>query len=180
MAEITPIKKNLFEQELDFKSGIAERTWFKIGSSINHINNFQHMTFQFNFNGLTRLFVDIAQGKDGVFPCLFNMDIAGISVYQRKGGSSGQTTIDIKYRATPGGAATSIFTTKPVIDSNAVDNSYMIFNSVDDTDVEKGVGFTAPVFDKKEFDAGDILELYIDEAMPDSEDLMVMVHYRPR
>ena len=179
MAEIAPIRKNLFEQELDYKSGIAERTWFKIGSAINFVNNRQHQIHQFNYNGLSRLFVDTF-AKDGVFPCLFNMEIVGISVFQRVGGSSGNTVIDLRYRTSPGGALTSLFTTKVNIDTNAVNGSYMIYDALNDVDVEKGLGFTAPVLNKTQFDAGDVIECFIESAMPDSADLMVMIHHRPR
>lgn len=179
MAEITPLRKNIFEQEVDYKSGIAERTWFKIGSSLNFINDFQHQIHPFNYNGLSRLFVG-SVGADGVFPCLFNMEIVGLSIFNRVGGSSSSTIIDLEYFSAPGVNNGSIFSVQPEFDFNGGNFNYMVYNALTDTTEEAGLGFTAPTFSKTEFNKGDVIQCVIDQAMPDSEDLMVMIHHRPR
>ena len=179
MPDITPKRDNIVEQEVDFKSGIAERTWFKIGAATNFINDRQNQIHAFNYNGLTRLHTSIL-GADGVFPCLFNMEIVGLTVFQRRGGSSSSTIINMEWFDAPASNQGSIFSTKPQISSAGGDQNYMVFNAITDTTTEIGVGFTAPVFSKKIFNAGDVINCIIEQSMPDSEDLMVMIHHRPR
>jgi len=179
MPDITPKRDNIVEQEVDFKSGIAERTWFKIGAATNFINDRQNQIHSFNYNGLTRLFTSIV-GADGVFPCLFDMEIVGLSIFQRRSGTSSSTIIEMEWYDAPGSNQGSIYSTKPQLSSVVVDNSYMIFNAITDTSTEIGAGFTAPVFAKKQFNAGDVINCIVEQAMPDSEDLMIMIHHRPR
>jgi len=179
MPDITPKRDNIVEQEVDFKSGIAERTWFKIGAATNFINDRQNQIHPFSFNGLTSAFIDL-QGADGVFPCLFDMEIVGLSVFLRKEGSSSSTIIEMEWFDGPGSNQGSIFTTKPEIAFGGGDQNYMIYNAITDTSTEIGPGFTAPVFLKKNFDAGDVINCVIPQAMFNAEDLMIMIHHRPR
>lgn len=179
MTDVTPSKKNIQIEEIDFRSPVSEATWSKIGGSTNFINDRQHQIHSFNYNGLTRLFVDTV-GADGVFPCLFDMEIVGLSVFQRRGGSSSSTIIDMDYFTAPNVNGGSIFTIKPSLTSAGGDFNYLVYNALTDTSEEIGTGFTAPAFSKTLFDKGDVINCIIDQAMPDSEDLMVMIHHRPR
>jgi hypothetical protein len=179
MPDITPKRDNIVEQEVDFKSGIAERTWFKIGAALNFVNKRQHQIHSFNYNGLSRLFVDTV-GADGVFPCLFDMEIVGLSVFQRRGGTSSSTIIDMEWYDAPGSNQGTIYTTKPSVTSAGGDFNYLVYNALTDTSEEIGTGFTAPLFSKTQFDKGNVINCIIDQAMPDAEDLMVMIHHRPR
>ncbi len=179
MSNLPEAKTDIELEEVSFRSSVAEAVLQRIGQAINFINRRQHQIHAFNYNGLSRLFVDTV-GADGVFPCLFDMEIVGLTVFQRRGGSSSSTIIDMEYFSAPGVNGGSIFSVKPELSNTGGDFNYLVYNALTDTDEEIGVGFTSPTFSKTLFDKGDVINCKIDQAMPDAEDLMIMIHHRPR
>lgn len=179
MSNLPEARTDIEKEEVSFRSAVAESTFQRMGQGVNFINRRQHQIHSFNYNGLTRLFVDTV-GADGVFPCLFDMEIVGISVFMRRGGSSGNCIINMEWFDGPSSNQGSIFATKPQLNSTGGDFNYMIYNALTDTAEEIGTGFTAPSLSKTQFDAGDVINCKIESAMPDSEDLMFMIHHRPR
>jgi len=179
MTDLSEARTDIELEEVSFRSSVSEAVMQRIGQAVNFINRKQHQIHSFNYNGLTRLFVDTI-GADGVFPCLFDMEIVGISVFQRKGGVSGNTIIDMEYFSAPNVNGGSIFSVKPQISSLGGDFNYLVYNALTDTEEEIGAGFTSPTFSKTQFDKGDVINCKIESATSESEDLMVMIHHRPR
>jgi len=179
MSNLPEARTDIEIEEVSFRSSVSEAVMQRIGQAVNFINRRQHQIHSFNYNGLTRLFIDVV-GADGVFPCLFDMEIVGLSVFMRRGGSSGNCIINMEYFSAPNVNGGGIFTTKPQISSLGGDFNYLIYNALTETSEEIGTGFTAPEFLKTQFDKGDVINCVIESAMPDSEDLMIMIHHRPR
>lgn len=179
MAEITPARRNIQVEDVQFRSTVSEAVGTKLGEGINFINTKQYLTHQFNFNGRYALGVGVV-GADGIFPCLFDIEIIGITVFNRVAGTSGTTEVDIDWLDGTNSNQGSIFSTTPKIDSTASNLSYLIYDELNSTNVELPTGATAPVFTKTDLDAGDALLIEIVSAMSDAEDLSVHVHFRPR
>ena len=179
MAKLDSIKSDIFEEETRFRSSVSEAVAQKMGSSINFINSKQYLTHQFNFNGRYALGLGVV-GADGIFPMLFNIEIVGFSMFNRRSGTSGTTEIDLQWLDDANSNQGSIFTTRPALDSTSSDNSYLIKNVLDNTDVKLPTGATSPVFSKTEFNAGDAILCKLNLTMSDAEDLAVLVHFRPR
>lgn len=179
MPEITPARKNIFTESVQFKSSVSESIGSRIGASINFINSFQYDTHQFNFNGRYALGVGVV-GADGIFPILFNMEIVGLTMFNRVSGASGTTEIDIDWLNGSNSNQGTIFSTTPKIASTAPNLAYIIRDELNSINVELPTGATAPVFSKTQFDAGDALIIEIVTAMSDAEDLSVLLHFRPR
>lgn len=178
MAKLQEIKRDVYEEETSFRKSVSEAVAQKLGNSINFINNRQYDSHQFNFNGQYALGVGVV-GADGIFPILFDMEIMGFTMYNRRAGISGTTTIDLQWLSDSNVNNGSIFSTKPSISSAAPNNSYMIKNILTGTDIKLPTGGTSPVLSKTSFVAGDAILCVIDSAMSGGETMAVMIHYRP-
>lgn len=180
MTDITEQRINIQAEETDYRSAVSEGTMTRVGAALNFVNKRQYDTHAFHLNGLYRKGVSVI-GSDGIFPILFDMEIVGITMWNRVNGTSGNTTLDVQWLSAPGVNEGTIFTTKPSFDNNVGDNAYMIKNMATSTVIiEPALGATDPILSKSQFDAGDALLLVIDSAMPDAEDCSLLIHFRPR
>lgn len=179
MTDIADARKNIDINDVQFRASVSESVGNKLGASINFINNRQYLTHQFNFNGRYALGVGFF-GADGIFPCLNDTEIVGLTMFNRVSGTSGTTEIDIEWLSASNSSQGSIFSTTPKIDSTASNYSYLIRNELTATNVELPTGATAPVFSKTQFDAGDALLCKLVSGMGDAEDLSLLIHFRPR
>lgn len=179
MADINPSKSNIDVQDVANKAAISEAVGNKIGASINFINDRQYLTHSFNFNGPYGLGVGFV-GADGIFPCLFDMEIVGLTMFNRVRGTTGTTEIDLEWLDGSNSNQGSIFSTTPKIDSTSSNYSYLIRDELNGTDVELPTGATAPVFSKTSFDAGQAIFCKIVSAASAAEDCSLLVHFRPR
>ena len=172
---ITPERKDLVKEELDFKSGIAERTWFKIGAAINFINLRHHKAYDFTFLGPYR---PIAGGEDGVRGLIEDVELVGVSGYIRKAGGSGSTVIDC-HLIRGGVDLGTIFSTKITIDNSAADGINFWKNLISATESSE-TGITNPIFSTVNLSRGDSLRLDLDSHAPGARDVSINLHYRPR
>lgn len=90
--------------------------------------------------------------------------VVDFSMTRRLGGSSGSTTVDIKY-STSGGAWTSIFSTRPVINATAAPDAYRSFG------VGSASGTTSPVLSGTTIPANSLIRMDITTAEPGAFDL---------
>ena len=178
MTDITAAKNNIQVEEVDFRSSVSEATFNKIGGAINFINSKQFDSHSFNFNGRYALGVGVV-GADGIFPILFDMEIVGLTMFNRVSGTTGTTELDIEWLNGSNSNQGSIFSTTPKIDSTSSNYSYLIRDVLNSTNVELPTGATAPVFSKTSFSAGDALFCEIVSAMSDAEDCSLLLHFRP-
>lgn len=179
MPEISPARNNIFTESVQYKSSVSESIGNRIGASINFINTRQYDTHQFNFNGRYALGVGVV-GADGIFPILFNMEIVGLTMFNRVAGTSGTTEVDIDWLNGSNSNQGTIFSVTPKMASTAPNLAYLIRDELNSVNIELPTGATAPTFIKTEFDAGDALLIEIVSAMSDAEDLSVLIHFRPR
>jgi len=181
MAEITPARSNIREEETTYRAAVSEALLTKAGASINFINDFQYDQRSFQLNGSYALGLG-QQGADQVIPLLFDCEIVGYSLWNGASGTSGQSTFDI-HRLTGGDTdAGSIFSTRPEVDSTASDNTYSMYDFANATSVNLPTGFTHGVLitDGEKLDRGDSLRLDIDDAMPGASNAGVYIFIRPR
>lgn len=171
---ITPERKDIVSEELDFKSGIAERTWFKIGSAINFINAKTNKAFDFKFLGP---FAPLTFPEDGAKPEIFNFEIVGFSGMLFDRGSSGTTELDIRqFRA--GVDIGSILSQNIVITSGAGISQFFTEFLTPNSDFTAGV--TLPVASVTILNAGDSLAPKLISNSLGAQNLTVNIHYRPR
>lgn len=180
MAELTPARTNIREEETRFRAPTSESVFTRVGQGINFINTRQYDSHAFHLNGPYSTF-GTAQGPDGVFPVLVDIEIFGYLLYQGNAGLSGNTVIDI-HRLSSGGSVDNgtIFSTKPEISTAAADGTYAFIDVINSVDLALPAGHTKAIFSVTEFDAGDALRLDIDSAMTGALNLNFQLLFRPR
>lgn len=176
--DITPQRRNVVEQEVDFKSGIAERTWFKIGGAINFVNTKQFDTHTFFLNG-EYFKAGGLTGLEGLYVLQNDIEIVGVSVGNLVAGSTGTTTLDVHLIDGGGTDQGSIFSTKPSITTAAGNNAYAAENYLDALS-QVTAGITLPVIPVKDFDRFDAFRFDVDSAMSVAENCFFSIHFRPR
>jgi len=180
MTDVTGIRRILQIEEVDSESGLSEDLFFKVGETTNFIATKQYDTHAWHLNRLYKRGVGV-EGRDGIFPVLFDMEIVGITLWNRKTGSAGTTTLDVQWLSASSSTEGSIFSTKPAFNINVGNQAYLIKDVLNDTVVASPAsGSTTPILSKTNFDAGDAMKLVIDSAMTGAEDCSLLIHFRPR
>jgi hypothetical protein len=147
-------------------------------AEVSNLNSMrQYDTKSFFLNGLYRLGLG-QSGVDGLYVVPFPLELIGLSMFNMKAGSSGDTTLDIHW-LNSGGDQGSIFSTRPKISFNAGNEAYLARNLISGND-KTGTGLTLPVFSKTEFDEFDAMRIDIDDAQIGGENSGIILWYRPR
>ena len=178
MAEVAPDRSNLLVEETQFRGAVSEALLQKTAASINFINGFQHNFHTFHLNGPYLKFTAPFPGVDGIFPCLFNMEVVGVSYYNGVSGSSGNTIVDIHRISSSGADNGTIFSTRPQISDSAASESFTVIDLVTPQSFVPA-GHTAAVFNQTTFNAGDALRLDLDSAMSGGQNFQLGLFYRP-
>lgn len=178
MATITPARKNITVEETRYRASISEATMNKFGGAVNFVNERQNDKHAWHLNGPYSLGVG-STGPDGIFPCLFNMEIVGFAYFNGKTGSSGTTTIDIRKLDGAGVDVGSIFSTLPSVDSTAANNSTTIYDVINATTISSPTGHTLGVLSTTQFNAGDVLRLDLNAAMIGANNFQFLIFFRP-
>lgn len=174
MSDITASRKNIQVEETRYRSAVSESVAQKLGGSINFINTYQHSEKQWFVNGKYGLLTIPFNAIDGLVLANFNLTIINAFMFVRQAGSGGDTTLDIKYSTTPGGAWTSIFSTKPSINYAAGDFAWCYVSSAFSNT-------TAPVLSTTSIDAGWVMRCDITSAQSgDARGCGLVLHYKPR
>lgn len=179
MTALAGSRQDIQAEETQYRASVSQATFTKVGQSINFINNFQYDSHAFNFNGRYALGVGVS-GSDCMFPCLFDMEILGVSFFNRKAGTSGTLEFDIERYTAANTSAGSIFGTTPKITNTAVDFTWGIYDKLNDATVKTATGVTIPTITTVNLNAGDMLACQIVSAQTDAEDCSILIHYRPR
>lgn len=194
MSAITPDRRALREEELQYPTAVSESGFQKFGAAVNFVNFAHFLVIPWALNGP---YGDVASppvtGLGGLFGIEQDLEIINVYVSNRIGGSSGQTEIDVLYTATSGGSFTSIFSTTPVIDSTASDDVYFFcydraFEADTPPDYETFSTPTAPTgctlgvltATPLALNKGSSLRFDLLDAMPGAEELKLIIFYRPR
>ena len=185
MADVTPAKANIQQEEVDFKSAVSEQMLSKIGSSINFINDRQLCTFKFDFMGSFKP-LGLGGGEDGrlVFP--FDAEICCLATSLRDTGSSGSTIIDLHKVNSAGADQGSIFQSFHTyeIPNTATSGAGFYRNYISGTSAFPGGTFSGTRGDMPDanrlFSAGELLRVDVVSNATGARDLSVTIFYRPR
>ena len=173
--QVSPKLSILYIEELDFKSGVTERTAFKIGEVNNFISLFQNKAYDFQFLGP---FEPLNGGEDGTRGLLFNSEIIGITGRLAKSGDTGTTLIDchlVRNQVDQG----SIFSS-PISISNTAANGAHFGKDLVLNNNETPAGVVLPTISTVILNQFDDLRIDVDSAAVGAEDLTITIHYRLR
>ena len=169
MADLTPLRRNVQIEEVQYKAAVSEATFQKLGASVNFINYYQYKHFEFGFikaisnsgNPTYNTFTAPLVISD-VEPFPTAAQIMAITLQHNTAGSGGTSELDIQWATQNSNTWNSIFSTTPKATSAAptdaqwdsiYNDATASFSSVATTPA----GCTVPVFSKTTFAAGDRL-----------------------
>lgn len=182
MAEITPERNNVTVEEADYRSGVSEGFSFKLGGSVNFINNRQNDNFAWKVLGVAgylSTFQPIT-AVDGGCVMLYNAELVGVFLYLKEGGTSGTFEVNIKKSSSQGSQGSSIFSTTPKLSFTAGDYQWLTYDYLSNTTTTLPSGATAPVVSASQFNAGDLVTCDFVQIPPGARDAVVKLFFRPR
>lgn len=183
MADITPQRIILQEEEVQYRGSVSEATLFRFGSAANFVNLRQYDSRGFFINGPYNAVAGAQTGVDGAWGILFDVEIVGVMMFNLVAGSSGSTTLDIRLFTATNTGNTSIFSTKPSIASSTGNNAYVFRDFLNATNLENPAGTTVPVLtggSTFNLNAGDMLTMNVDAKQVGGQNCGILLYYRPR
>ena len=182
MTDIIAARRNPQVEEMDFRSAVSEATFFKLGASISFVNEYQYDTKNFFINGPYGE-QGLVEGVDGLYVFPFNGQIVGVTMFSLVSGSSGSTSIDVKWLSGSGNVVGSIFSTVPSFSSSSANNSYVAvlesFVQGGGVTYGGGTGITNPVLSKTDFLAGEAIRCDLLNGMVAGENCGLKIYIRP-
>lgn len=179
MAELTPARNNVFEEEVRFRAPVSESTFTRFGQAVNFINTRQYDTHSWHLNGPINLFTETL-GPDGVFNFIYDAEIVGFNYYIGNTNGAQQSLIVDVHRLTGGDTdAGSIFSTRPEIQTSAASDTYTSYRTIDSTTLALPTGHVLAVLSTTEVNAGDSLRLDLDQKSA-MRQFQFGLMYRPR
>jgi hypothetical protein len=180
MAEISPDRQNIFEEEVSYRAAVSEATFFKIGASINHINRKQSEVKRWDLNGPYSSVTGIQYGVDGAFIAPIDLEIWSIQMWNFVAGISGNLDLDIKKTNVSGSSGSSIFTVRPSINFSAGNYAYFGKRTIDNVVVHTQSNVVIPTFISHNVDAGEMLTMDVLEKQYLGESAGLIIQMRPR
>lgn len=179
MADLTPARRNVQLEEVQYKAAVSEATFQKLGSSVNFINYYQYYPFYFGLAGEYSSSSLLPGNNIGFIETFdYNAEIVNVRIYSGAAGTSGTTEVDIKWAAAGSTSFSSIFSTTPKVTSSAASGAQFDINGVDGP---LPSGCTKPVLSKSQFTAGNKLRLDVVSKMAGAaRDFIVIIFWRPR
>lgn len=173
MADITPERINIQQEETKFRAAVSESTLSRVGAGINFINNYQANLREFMINGPYHITTFPHLGAEALIRFPFPWEIVDLYICTGNVTSgSGTTELDVKWKPFNSGAYGTIFSTTPKFTSSAA-----TFETVGIGQTK--TGFTAPVLSKTTFAAYDQLRLDIISAVSQGEGTGIGIVFRP-
>lgn len=177
MADISPLRKNIKEEEVRYRAAISESTFFKMGGAINFINERAYLVRDLFANGDYWAVGAPQEGVDGLVFFEYDIEIVSVWCFNKVAGTGGYTEFDLKRYTTPGGSGTSIFSVTPKIYASTGNMQWVSTKAsfTPATPNEKGV------LSLTQLDEGDALSfdiLSVQSGNP--RDCGVVIHFRPR
>lgn len=177
MAEITPSRSVIFQEDVSYKRAVSEAILSKVGAQSNFINAYQIDSHRWVLNGTYSTATGIVL-YDGAYNFFYNSEIVGVYFWNGQQGDSGITDFEIEWLNTSGGNQGSIFSTNPTIDSTASDVSIGKINLVTSNNIS-GTGVMLPVLSKTEFLEGESLIFKLNSAMISAKNCGLCIQFRP-
>lgn len=176
MAELPSIRRNIFTEETQFRGAVSEDLAQKIGSSINLINNHQYTEKDFQINGAYYLVTTPYNAPDGFLFFGFNAEIVNVIAFIRTAGSSGTTTLQVQYMASPGGSWANVLSTAASFTTAAGSDIWTDSSGI----VPAHAGVTRPVVGVSTFTAGTAIRVVLQAAQTSpANGTGILIHYRP-
>jgi hypothetical protein len=165
-------------EETVYDYGLSQRLFQRFGQIGNFISKRQHSEKQFYVNGnygnlAVSRFPQLA--VDGMVFFEFDAFLINVWMFVEYAGASGDTQFDVLRATAPGGAFTSIFTTKPSINYQAGNFTWVSLGSA-------VAHTTAPVLALTNVNQGDALrmDMITGQAGNNAAGAGLLIHYRPR
>ena len=179
MTQITSARNLIQAEETDYKSAASESVMTRVGGAINHLMLKQWLDFEFKING-TYSFALNEVNLDGMFIFPVDVEIGFISFANAVAGSSGTTTLDVRWYSNSGVNQGTIFAVKPSINSAAPSNAYLARDVINLINIGGGgAGITTPVFSKTTFLAGQGVVVDLNDAMQGAQNFNMTIYFRP-
>lgn len=181
MADVTPVKNNIQQEEVDYKSSLSEQLMTKISSSINFINDKQLCVYDFKFFGKFKS-LGLGGGEDGSLTAPFDLEVCAIAFRLRDCGSLGTTTVDLHKVSHLGADTGSKFTNKIIVAHDETNERGFFTNFIASTSnaVTQAASQMPTMTDSNRLvTAGESLRIDIDGNATDAQDLIVTIFYRP-
>jgi len=177
MAEITPSRKVIEQEDTAYRRSVSEAILTKFGAQSNFINTYQNDIKEWKLNGSYSVATGITF-FDGVASFFFQSEIVGIYFYNGQSGSSGTTEFDIIWKDENGNDQGSIFSVTPKITSSSSDETIGFKNLITNKEITP-TGVTLPDFSKTEFLEGESLYLKLNSSMVSAQNGGLTIFYRP-
>lgn len=176
MGDIPKLRRNVKEEEIRYRASISESTFYKLGGSVNFINDRQYYQFYFGMMGPYSFLSTPFNGVGTIEVFDYDAEIVQIWIASAASGS-GTTQIDIKKASLNSSSYSTIFSTKPSVSSSAPSDA--VFDM--DSNATLPSGCVRPVLITPNFLAGDKLRMDVDSVMGSgARDLQIQIFWRPR
>ncbi|MEN0060241.1 MAG: hypothetical protein AAGB31_15490 [Bdellovibrio sp.] len=176
MTLIDPERSMMHKEEVAYGASVTEALLKKLGGELNFLNTRHHETKRFTINGIysSSVIATPYNAIDGIHVFEFAAEIFNAWIYNRAKGSSGTTSLDLKWKANDSTVWTSVFSTVPSFTTTASDNEMCGIGDVK-------TGFTAAILGKSTFNAKDAIRMDLVSAMGGSPSgCGLILQYRPR
>lgn len=174
MAEVTPSREIILEEETDFRSPVSEAVAQKQAATSNFISKYQTKAFSYKFLGYFRA---LSLPEDGGRGLIFNAEIVGLSGILLNRGSSGTTEVDIRYYRAGVDQGSILSTTLQIQNGAGVAQFH---TETEDASSSNTNVSQMPVLSVTNLDQGDYLVAKLSSNAVDAQNLTLDVHYRPR
>jgi hypothetical protein len=185
MPVVADALNRLLSEEVDFKSGLTENLFTRIGGDINFLANRNAYIFQWELNGRIASFSTGTFGLniDGLKPVPYDLEIESIFYSIGVVDGAGTTNVEFDIHKYTGGDtdAGTIFTTRPKIDDTAASDTYTMYRVSDANTLANPTGHTLAVLDGGvTLNEGDALGLQIDNQDTGYNSFSLILSCRPR
>lgn len=181
--EISGVKRPLYEEDVQFGTGLSEQVFTKYAENIMHIHNNQFMKWDFRFLGPLRAIA--GGGEDGSFVPIQDFEICGFSWSFKTAPTSNDFLIlDIHEIDSSGNDQGSILDRRLTIRGSETDGhtGYYV-NFINNTGTTYTIPSENPTFTNdaaRLFTAGTALRVDLDTADEGFENFCFNIFYRPQ
>lgn len=171
MAQIPGERVLIQQEETAYRASVSEATLTRVGATANFINLYQANMREFMINGE---YSGLLFTVDGIVRFPFNWELIDCYIYSGiSTGTSGTTTLDIKWKPFSSGSYSSIFSVLPAFNAGSSGGQTC-------GQGQSVSGFTAPVLSKTQFDAYDQLRLDLINSVVGGISCGIGITFRPR
>lgn len=178
---VSNLKQKIYQEDVETGAAASEATMTKFGGSLNKMLDETWYSLHWIANGSYWItsYPEYSMDKELLVP--FDCEIVKIRVYNKTAGTSGTSECDIE-KQQPGGAWSTIFTTRPKIPYTSGNNASIITQHLPTVStIYASAGTTVPVLASTQLSANDVLRFnFLDKQAKPSEGFAVEILLRSR